>query len=136
MGANISLLFRELPLLARFAAARDAGFDGVEMQFPYDESPEALERAAKDAAMPVLLINAPIIAGAHPFGIGARPELRHEFRARLPLVCEYAEALDVRFVHVLAGRCDAAERQVCQDTYVENLLMAAAALEGRQVLIE
>lgn len=137
IAANISLLFGELPLLARFAAARDAGFDGVEIQYPYDESPGALARSARDAAMPVLLMNAPIIPGAHPAGFAARPELRGEFQAQLPMVCEYANALDVRFVHVLAGRCAAAaERERCQDTYVENLLAAATALAGRQVLIE
>ena len=137
IAANISLLFGDLPLLARFAAARDAGFDGVEIQFPYAASPGALQRAAQDAAMPVLLMNAPIIAGTYPAGIAARPEMRREFRAQLPMICEYADALDVRFVHVLAGRCaDAAERDRCRDTYVENLCIAAAALAGRQVLIE
>jgi hydroxypyruvate isomerase len=35
IAANISVLFRELPLLQRFDAARDAGFNGVELQFPY-----------------------------------------------------------------------------------------------------
>lgn len=41
IAANISLMFGEMPLLSRFAAARDSGFDGVEIQFPYSESPEA-----------------------------------------------------------------------------------------------
>jgi hydroxypyruvate isomerase len=31
------MLFRELAMLDRFQAARAAGFDGVEMQFPYAE---------------------------------------------------------------------------------------------------
>ncbi|MDB6000248.1 MAG: hydroxypyruvate isomerase, partial [Rhizobacter sp.] len=35
-SANISMLFKELPLLQRPMAARDAGFDGIEIQFPYD----------------------------------------------------------------------------------------------------
>jgi len=126
-----------LPLSARFAAARDAGFDGVEIQFPYAASAQALKRAAREAGLPVLLMNAPVLADSHPTGIAARPELRREFRAQLPMICEYADALDVRFVHVLAGRCaDAAERDRCQDTYVENLCLAATALGGRQVLIE
>jgi len=36
IAANISVLFRELPLLQRFDAALDAGFSGVELQFPYN----------------------------------------------------------------------------------------------------
>jgi hydroxypyruvate isomerase len=35
--ANISTLFTDRPLLQRFAAAREAGFAAVEIQFPYAE---------------------------------------------------------------------------------------------------
>lgn len=34
IAANLSLLFGELPLAERVLAARVAGFDGVEIQFP------------------------------------------------------------------------------------------------------
>ncbi len=137
IAANISVLFKELPLLERFAAARAAGFDGVELQFPYAEPPEALHRAAEAAAMPVVLMNAPIPSDTHPAGFAARPERTPEFRAQLPRIREYAEALGVRYVHVLAGRCIDAERDLCEKTYTENLTAAAAALAGHaQVLIE
>ena len=138
IAANISLLFKELPLLERFDAARQAGFDGIEIQFPYAETAEALRRAAATAALPVVLINAPVIPGSHPMGCAARPELRREFRAQLPQLKEYAEALGARFVHVLAGRCaNALERDRYEDAYVENLLLAAQTLGARaQVLIE
>jgi len=35
-AANLSMLFNELPFLNRFAAAKAAGFSGVEYLFPYD----------------------------------------------------------------------------------------------------
>ena len=35
IAANLTLLFTELPFLERFAAARAAGFRGVEFLFPY-----------------------------------------------------------------------------------------------------
>ncbi|MGH7005075.1 MAG: hydroxypyruvate isomerase, partial [Alphaproteobacteria bacterium] len=44
-SANISMLFRERPLVERFAAARAAGFAAVEIQFPYDMPFEELVRA-------------------------------------------------------------------------------------------
>jgi len=72
IAANISTLFRELPLLERFEAARSHGFDGVEIQAPYSEPPEALARAAGAAGMPVVLINVPVVAAEHPFGIAER----------------------------------------------------------------
>jgi hydroxypyruvate isomerase len=34
--ANLSLLFTELPLIDRFKAAKEHGFDAVEIQFPYE----------------------------------------------------------------------------------------------------
>lgn len=136
IAANITLLFCELPLLARFMAARRAGFDGVEIQFPYSESPDALRRAVAEAGIPVVLMNAPVGTGVYAAGIAGRPEMRDAFRSELSRVSEYADALDVRFVHVLAGRCDAGERARCRDTYVDNISFAAAALAGRQILIE
>ena len=59
--ANISLLFTEEPLERRFAAAARAGFDGVEIQFPYDHDPVALRQAAGD--LPIVLINVPASDG-------------------------------------------------------------------------
>jgi len=34
--ANLTMLFTELPFLERFGAAKSAGFDAVEVLFPYD----------------------------------------------------------------------------------------------------
>jgi hydroxypyruvate isomerase len=139
IAANISTLFCELPLLERFEAARSHGFDGIEIQFPYTESPEALARAAVAANMPVVLINSPIIPSEHRFGIAGRPEMQTLFRAQLAQVEEYAEALGARFVHVLAGLLPAeAERERSLCVYQENLHLAADVLrpKGVGVLIE
>jgi hydroxypyruvate isomerase len=139
IAANISTLFRELPLLERFEAARSQGFDGIEIQFPYAESPEALARASGAAALPIVLINAPTVPSAHPFGIAGRPDLKPLFRAHLAQAAEYAEAMGARLVHVLAGCLPAeADRERCLAAYEENLDLAAAALSpaGVEVLIE
>jgi hydroxypyruvate isomerase len=139
IAANISVLFKELPVLERFDAARNAGFDGVELQFPYDEAAEVLAAAANAANVPVLLINAPIMPGVYPFGMAGRPEMRDAFRAQLPRIRDYARALGVRFVHVLAGTVgESEERRRCLDTYVDNLMFAVTALgqSGVQILIE
>jgi hydroxypyruvate isomerase len=133
IAANISMLFREVATLDRFQAARAAGFDGVEMQFPYAESPNELARAAQAAGMPIVLINAPV-SRQYPLGLAGRPEMRDSFRSQLTQISEYAEALDVRFVHVLAGPIYSIdERESCCRTYAENLLLAAEALAPRGV---
>ena len=50
-GANLSLLFGEVPLVERFALARSAGFRAVEIQFPYDHDPDQLATAARAAGV-------------------------------------------------------------------------------------
>ena len=60
LSANLSFMFTELPMSERFAAARAAGFDCVEIQFLYGEDAGALRAAA--AGMPIDLVNVP--AGA------------------------------------------------------------------------
>ena len=50
--ANLSLLFTDAPLLERFERARRAGFDGVEIQFPYDVPASELGRASVESGMP------------------------------------------------------------------------------------
>jgi hydroxypyruvate isomerase len=136
IAANISLMFKERPFLQRFSAAKRAGFDGIEVQFPYDESPDALHRAATEAGLPVVLMNSPIIPRLYPAGMAGRPQMRAEFRSQLPKIAEYADALGVRFVHILAGPCAPAERGICRDTLVDNLMLSADALPTRQILIE
>jgi hydroxypyruvate isomerase len=136
ISANLSLLFKEMPLLERFAAARRAGFDAIEIQSPYGESCSDLRRAATDAGLPVVLINAPTIPNTYPSGFAGRPEMRDEFRAQLPLVSEYADALQVSCIHVLGGVCTPQETPLCRKTYTDNLKLAAGALRGRQVVTE
>jgi hydroxypyruvate isomerase len=136
IAANISTLFRELPLLERFQAARLQGFDGVEIQVPYAQPPEALARAAGAAVMPVVLINVPVVPPEHPFGIAGRPELKPLFRAHLAQAAEYAEALGASFVHVLAGLAPAeADREGFLRTYEDNLDLAVDILRPKGVVV-
>ncbi|MDB6094504.1 MAG: hydroxypyruvate isomerase [Verrucomicrobia bacterium] len=138
-AANLSLLFNEWPLLDRFAAARDAGFAAVEIQFPYDEDPDALQRAVSQAGVSTVLINAPVLADIHPFGLAGRPELTGLFRTNLQRTLEYAQALGARMVNVLAG-CEQnpTNRPYCEDVLVENLLRADEVLRpaGIEVTLE
>src|SRR5262245_53869470 len=94
-GANLSLLFGEVPLNERFAAARAAGFRAVEIQFPYDHDSAALAAAARDAGVEVVLINAPVTHDL-PFGLACRADRIAEFRSGFDRVERYATALGVR----------------------------------------
>lgn len=140
IAANLSMMFTERPLPERIGAARAAGFDGVEIQFPYDHPAEALAAAARAAALPVVLINIPAgDAAAGDIGLGALPARRAEFREGVARCLSYARVLGVRRVNLLSGRpgpgADPAE---CRATLLDNLRFAAAAFapHGIRTLVE
>ncbi|MBB2962174.1 hydroxypyruvate isomerase [Methylobacterium sp. R2-1] len=139
-AANLSLLFTEVPLLDRFAAARAAGFTAVEMQFPYVEPKEALAARLAEAGLPLVLHNLPPgdwTAGER--GIAILPERTAEFRNGVARAIDYAGALGCRRINCLAGLAPpGAERVRLRATLIENLAYAADALgkAGIRLLIE
>jgi hydroxypyruvate isomerase len=136
-SANISVLFRELPLLERFAAARESGFAAAEIQVPYEVPAATLAAAAEAAGIPIVLINAPMGPERSP-GMACRPEHRALFRVELDRAVEYATTLAVPCVNVLAGRAAEHERADCLAQLSENLALAASLLAGAgaRVLLE
>jgi len=138
LSANISLLFRELPLLERFAAARAAGFPTVEIQIPYEHTATALTRAARAADVQVVLINAPMGDDPRSFGTAGLPGRDALFQAELERAAEYAQALGVSAVNVLAGRADPDALQAARERLCENLARAAQTLGqvGARPLLE
>lgn len=138
LSANISLLFRELPLLERFAAAHEAGFPTVEIQNPYEQSAAALTSAAHAAQVQVILINAPLGEDPRTFGTASLPRRDAQFRADLERAAEYAQALGARLVNVLAGRCEPEEQPDALLRLTDNFALAAQILGqvGARPLLE
>jgi hydroxypyruvate isomerase len=139
-SANISMLFGEAEFAARFEAAACAGFNAVEIQFPYAWDKKRLARAAKRAAVKIVLINIPAgDAQKGERGIACLPGRAAEFREGVARALEYAEALGCRQMNCLAGIAprdsDPAE---LRETYVSNLRYAAGELarEGVTLLVE
>ena len=136
-SANLSLLFREQPLLERFGAARAAGFGAAEIQIPYEAPAAVIAHAAREASLPVVLINAPLGPDRSP-GMACRPEHRTAFRESLERAAEYAEILRAPCVNVLAGLAAPAERERCIEQLTEHLSLAAEVLGrvGARPLLE
>lgn len=140
IAANLSLLFNELPLLERPLAARLAGFDGVEIQFPYEVPAIQLAEAIQRAGLPLLLINLPagdlMTGGA---GLACVPQRQAEFDAALQEALTYAAMTRPLKVNLLAGRLlpGVAEGQAWE-CLVGNLRAAAQVFSalGIQVLCE
>ena len=128
-AANLTLLYSEWPLPDRFAAARADGFDAVECQFPYAEPASRWRAALEAAGQTLVLFNAPPgdwAAGER--GLAALPGREAEFRAGfLDQALPYAEALDCRLLHVMAGVVPAGvDNARCAATYCDNLAWAAS----------
>src|SRR5215467_11329566 len=134
------MLFGEVELPARFEAAARAGFEAVEIQFPYACDKRQLAQAAERAAVEVVLINLPSGDNAKgDRGIACLPSRTEEFRSGVARAIEYATALGCGRMNCLAGIAPRdADPSELRRTYVSNLRFAAGDLAraGMTLLIE
>ncbi|WP_437880743.1 hydroxypyruvate isomerase family protein [Pseudomonas sp. LRF_L74] len=140
ISANLSLLFNERPLIERIVAAAAAGFDGVEIQFPYEIPAIRLKEALQMAGMPLHLINLPagdMLSGGP--GISAWARRQAEFDQALQEALTYAAMVRPAFVNVLPGRlAEGQSRDEALATLANNLRKTAEAFQllGIGVLCE
>lgn len=132
--ANLSWLFTERPLIERIAAAKAAGFEGVEILFPYDEPAALIAEAARLAGLPIVLINCPPPnwTGAER-GYAAIPGGEARFEKDFDRALRFAQVLKARHLHIMAG---AAEGPEARAAYVRNLRWAAERAPGQSLTIE
>ena len=138
-AANLSLLYSELPLLERFEAAAQDGFQAVELLFPYDWPTAELAARLAGNGLELLFFNATRRSRPDDRGVACLPERQAEFRDGFLRALELAETLDCPQLHVMSGLVPAgASRAALRDCYLDNLRWAArqAWACGRGVLIE
>jgi hydroxypyruvate isomerase len=144
--ANCSLLFTELPLLKRPAAAKAAGFDAVEFWWPFDRAApasadvDAFTRSIADAGVSLVGLNffAGDLAGLD-CGVLSIPARSAEFRDNVDVAVDVGARLGVRGFNALYGnRVDGVRPQDQDELAVENIGHAAKAAAGigAEVLIE
>ena len=130
---NLSILFTDLPLLERPAAAAKAGFDAVELWWPFD-TPEPTETelrafiaAVQDAGVDLVGLN--FYAGdmaAGDRGLLARPDDAARFVANIDVAVALAGELGCEVLNALYGNGPEVDRGVA----VANLRRAADAAAG------
>ena len=148
-AANLSMLYPELPFMARFEAAANDGFQAVEYLFPYAFSTAELAAALKANALQQVLFNAPAGGSDLPScttaweagerGLACLPRREADFQVGVQLALDYALVLGCPRIHVMAGLAPiGADPALLRTTYINNLRWAAdlAAQQGIQVLIE
>lgn len=139
-AVNLSMLFTEVPLPERFAAAAEQGFSKVEIQFPYELPAAQIASLLTENQQQLVLLNAP--AGnwqSGDRGIACHPHRIDEFRQGVALAIEYARTLNCNNINILSGilpeDCDYG---LAEKTFIDNLQFAAeaAAKAGIQLLAE
>ncbi|MFI5620940.1 TIM barrel protein [Streptomyces sp. NPDC051567] len=145
---NLSILFTELPLLERPAAAAAAGFTAVELWWPWTGTPtpareelDALRRALDEAGTRLVGLN--FYAGRLPGpdrGAASVPgEESERFRANLDVAADFAASVGCKALNALYGnRVDGVDPAAQDELALRNLVAAARAAHrvGAVLLIE
>ncbi|MFH8991485.1 TIM barrel protein [Streptomyces sp. NPDC017940] len=147
-NVNLSILFTEFPLLDRPAAAAAAGFEAVELWWPWVDAPtpeqselDALKRAIEDAGVRLVGLNfyAGRLPGPDRGALSIPGEESARFRANLPVAADFAESLGCKALNALYGnRVDGVDPAAQDELALENLVLAAREADrvGAVLLIE
>ena len=139
-SANVSILFKEAPLLERFARAAEAGFGAVEFWWPSGEDLAEVEKAIKDASLEVALFNfdaGDMASGDR--GLVSDPSREERFRENVPVALELARSLGCLRLNALAGHeIPGLRREEQLELARRNVAFAAdeARKIGVEVLVE
>ncbi|MGW2411713.1 TIM barrel protein [Streptomyces tubercidicus] len=137
-NVNLSILFTELPLLERPAAARAAGFTAVELWWPWVDAPvpeqaelDALRDALNDAGTRLVGLNfyAGQLPGPDRGALSVPGEESARFRANVPVAVEFARSLGCASFNALYGnRVEGVDPAEQDRLALENLAFAARAV--------
>ncbi len=133
-AANLTFLFKELPFLERFEAAAHAGFEGVEVLFPYDDPASEILMRLNGTGLPMVLFNAPPpnwTGGAR--GFAAVPGGEERFRSDFRRALRFAGRLGPLHIHIMAGEANGTS---ARETFIRNLKWAADFAPRQSLTIE
>jgi len=120
------MLFTAVPLLARFKAAKQQGFNAVEIQFPYELSASDIAEQLQQQDLELVLFNVAaddLLQGGE--GLACVPEKQAQFKEAVLQAVEYAKVLKPHAINVLSGRCyDHSRSDVYRQTLLQNLRFA------------
>jgi hydroxypyruvate isomerase len=145
---NLSILFTELPLLERPAAAAAAGFSAVELWWPWTATPtppqaelDALRGALEEAGTQLVGLNfyAGELPGPDRGALSVPGEESARFRANIDLAADFARSVGCTALNALYGnRVDGVSPEAQDELALENLVRAAHAANrvGAVLLVE
>jgi len=139
-SSSVSMMWRDLSIPDRFAAAKAAGFAAAEIQVPGEASTADWAAASTTADLPILLLNLDMgdfLAGGP--GLSGVPGREDAFAQALAAGVEAVSLLKPQFLHIGPSRVPEGEkREACLATYRANVAKAVAATAGLpvQLLVE
>lgn len=135
-SANISILFPDIPFIQRFAAAKKAGFDAVELWFPYEHPKAELKAILDGEGLTLVGLNtAPGDVSRGEWGVTALPGREADFARQIGQALDYATALDANGIHVMAAMTGGMDPAACEQAYLANLAHALKLAEGSGVTL-
>lgn len=137
LSANLGFLWPDRPLIDRIGAAARAGFEAVEMHWPYDVPPEAIREACLLHNVKLLSINSPLGDQARgEFGLAAVPDREAEFRKSFDIAVDYAQRSGAAAIHVMAGLVLPEDHAAGRVALQRNLAYAGEAAGDLTLLLE
>lgn len=145
---NLSILFTELPLLERPAAAAAAGFTAVELWWPWIDTPtpdqselDDLRKALRNSGTRLVGLNfyAGRLPGPDRGALSVPGEESDRFRANIDVAADFAASVGCKALNALYGnRVEGVDPAVQDELALENLVTAAHAAEqvGAILLVE
>ena len=133
-SANLGFLWADRPLPEAVRAAQAAGFDAVELHWPYETPAQELKAALEETGLPCLGLNTRRgdVAGGEN-GLSAVPGREADARAAIDEAIAYARAIGAGAVHVMAGY---AAGPAAHEAFLTSLAHACESAPELTVLIE
>ncbi|MES2384312.1 MAG: TIM barrel protein [Pseudomonadota bacterium] len=136
---NLRWLFTEVPMLERYAAAAAAGFQGVEVAFPYDQPAKEIAARLQGNGLQLVQILSPFDWDGGERGMAALPGREEAFRASIHTAVDYAVQVGKPMIHVMPGNMTPElDRRRCMDLFLGNIGWAAdlAKTAGITLILE
>ena len=114
--------------------AQEAGFDAVEVLFPYDVNAQDIVNELSRHELKMALINCPppnYTGGAQ--GFAAVPDVQERFKKDFSRALRYAQTLGAEHLHIM---CGVAEGSEAKNVFIDNLRWAAAEAPHQSLTIE
>lgn len=139
-AANLSMMYPEFDVPDRFEQAHRAGFSAVEFLQPYAYDTNQMGDWLAASDLRLILINTPmgdVRAGER--GLAGLPGREADFDRAMHQALDFATALSVPMIHLMAGVVPAGESQRrARETFIDNVIRTAdiASESGIRLLLE